>query len=168
MPERSPAGVLQALRAGTFFAAHGHIVREVNFSVEAPGLPRPTSAGEVIEVPPSTSVTARVRFTVPIRDWAGQPNRIDAVELIAITPNAMTMVVNRPPQVEGDALVKTVDVPAGGMVLRVRGRRIVNGGPDLMFYTNPIRITVRGASKSTPNRTTLQNENILLSQGTDR
>ena len=150
VPERSPAGVLQALRAGTFFAAHGHIVRAVDFSVEAPGLPRPASVGEVIEVPPSTQVTARVRFIVPARDWAGQPNRIDAIELVAITTNAVKVLAHRPPKSQGAALVETVTVPAEGLVLRVRGRRVVSDGPDLIFYTNPIRITVKGAAKSTP------------------
>jgi hypothetical protein len=29
-----------------------------------------------------------------------------------------------------------------GLVVRARGRRVVPDGPDLMFYTNPIRVAV--------------------------
>ena len=38
-------------------------------------------------------------------------------------------------------LVTTGQVPEQGIILRARGRR-KEDGPDLMFYTNPIRIVV--------------------------
>ena len=47
-PERSAAGVLRALRGGSFFADHGRIVREVELHVSAEGLPRAAGAGETI------------------------------------------------------------------------------------------------------------------------
>jgi hypothetical protein len=42
-----------------------------------------------------------------------------------------------------EAFKTSIAVPAGGIVLRARGRRNVNGEPALMFYTNPIRIKTR-------------------------
>lgn len=143
VPERSASGVLRALRAGAFFGAHGHIVRNLELSVEAAGLSRPAIAGEVIEVPAAADVTVRVRFSVPATDWAGGPNRIDAIELIGITAEGATVPANRAPESGPYALRETVSVPAGGLVLRVRGRRTVEDGPDLMFYSNPIRIVTR-------------------------
>jgi hypothetical protein len=142
-PERSAAGVLRALRAGCCFAAHGHIVRELEFMVDAPGLLRPAHAGEVIEALPGTQVTVHLRFITPELDWQGKPNRIDNVELIAITAQGADIVAQRPPQGPGLALVEQLDVPDGGLVVRARGRRSVAGEPALMFYTNPIRIVAQ-------------------------
>lgn len=143
-PDRSPQGVLRALRAGSFFAAHGHIVREVVFTVDAAGLARPAWAGEIIEVLPQTTITVRMDMQVPDHDWDGHTNRIDALELIAISStsgNAKIIATKRPNR-ENPVFTKTFEALPGGMVLRARGRRVVDAGPDLMFYTNPIRIRV--------------------------
>jgi hypothetical protein len=85
VPERSPNAVLQAYRAGSFFGALGHIARQVELTVEADGLPRRAYPGEVIALPAGKSITARLKCVVPTNDWQGQPNRVDVVELIAIT-----------------------------------------------------------------------------------
>lgn len=139
-PNRTASGVLSALRAGTFFAAHGHIVREVEFSVEAPGLTRPAIAGEVIELSLPTEVKVQVKFLTPDLDWQKKSNKIDTIELIAITPNKAEILVNSPPNPGELTFISTVKVPTKGVVLRVRGRRVIPDNPDLMFYTNPIRI----------------------------
>lgn len=139
-PERSAAGVLKALHAGTYFAAHGHIVREVVLTVRAPGLPRPAWPGETIRLPVGSEAAVRLEMAVPQQDWLNQPNRIDRVELIFITPGNAQIVVDRAPNETGQALTEKVIVPASGMVVRARGRRVIENGPDLMFYTNPIRI----------------------------
>jgi hypothetical protein len=31
-------------------------------------------------------------------------------------------------------------VPAGGMAIRARGRRVIEDGPDLLFYTNAVQV----------------------------
>ena len=31
-------------------------------------------------------------------------------------------------------------VPSGGMAIRARGRRVIDGGPDLLFYTNAVQV----------------------------
>lgn len=140
VPERTPAGVLKALRAGTFFAVHGHIVRDVHLTVEVEGLTRAASVGEVIEVAPSTEVTVNLAFSTPPVDWASNPNYLDAIELIAITRDGARVQVDRPPGAEPVAMSEKIKVPDGGLVLRARGRRVVPDGPDLLFYTNPVRI----------------------------
>lgn len=142
-PERSAAGVLRAFRAGAFFGVHGRIARQVEFSVEIIGLPRRAWPGEVVETPADTLVTVRVEFVVPPRDYSGAPNRIDAVELIGVSAQGARIIAQCAPRSAdgGRATVaETVRVPAGGLVLRARGRRRLDDAPDLMFYTNPIRI----------------------------
>ena len=84
-----------------------------------------------------------VESVVPTTDWEGRPNRIDVVELIAVTREKVSIIARQSPQAEGPLLSTAFEVPAGGVVLRARGRRVVPGGPDLMFYTNPVRIVER-------------------------
>lgn len=142
VPEKSARGVLRAFRAGSFFAAHGHIVRQVAFTVEAEGLPRPAYPGEVVELGVGTPLTVKLRCVVPKMDWEGKPNHLDKIELIAITPDAMKIVASRPLTADGSVTFDPLEVPSGGIVFRARGRRVVASGPDLLFYTNPIRIKV--------------------------
>lgn len=135
--------MLRALRAGTFFADLGHIVRQVEFTVEAEGLVRPAWPGEIIEVAAGVQVTASLSFVVTEEDWAGEHNQVDAIELVAITKDSVWIAANRPPNPDGIAFTERMVVPGTGLVLRARGRRIVENGPDLLFYTNPIRIIAR-------------------------
>ncbi len=140
VPALTGPGILQALRAGAAFAVHGHIAREVELTVAAPGLPRPASAGEVIAVPTGSRVTASLALTVPPRDWEDRPNRVDAVEFIVITADG-AKVLTQPVAAPGRQIVsEALVVPAGGLVVRARGRRVLEDAPDLMFYTNPIRV----------------------------
>lgn len=141
--DRSPAAVLRAIEAGAFFGVHGKIAREVVLSVNAPGLDRPAQAGEAIEVTGTMPVEASVEFLLPAEDWRGQPNRIDLVELIGATPRGGEVLLSRMPAASGAALRATLHVPPGGITLRARGRRSVPDGPDLLFYTNPVRVGVR-------------------------
>lgn len=141
-PERSAAGVLRALRAGSFFADHGRIVREVELHVNADGLPRPAGAGETIAVAPDATVVAELTFQVPATAWRAGPNHIDALELIAIDQAGAKVLAQRPPAASGVALTEAVRVPSGGLVLRARGFRILETGTRLAFYTNPVRIVV--------------------------
>ena len=145
VPERTPTGVLRALRAGSFFAVHGHIAREVQLTAKVPGLAREASAGEIVRIPEPESVTATLAFSVPEADWEGQPNRIDAVEFIVVTPEGASS-VTKPIAGTGRQTVSHEFIAGEqGLVIRARGRRIVDNGPDLMFYTNAIRISVGGS-----------------------
>lgn len=88
-------------------------------------------------------LTVDVWGQVPDLDWAGNPNQVDVIELIAVTSDG-ARVVDEAPAEESELLFSTkLDVPPGGIVLRARGRRVIEDGPDLLFYTNPIRVTAR-------------------------
>jgi hypothetical protein len=142
-PSRTAQGVLQALRAGSFFADHGGIVREVELRVRVAGLARAAGAGEVIAAAPATNVSVEVSFRVPERALPEGTNRIDQVELIAIKNGTASVVATATPSSTGPALTYSTTVPAGGVVFRSRGSRRLPDGDRLMFYTNPVRIAAR-------------------------
>jgi PHP domain len=143
VPEKTSVGVLKALRAGTFFGVHGHIARDVELTVSTDGLAEPATVGESVSVPAGATVTATVGATIPATDWQGQPNHLDAVEFIVVTPGG-TSVLTQPVKGTGrQSVSQTVTIAKGGAVIRARGRRIVADGPDLMFYTNAIRVIAR-------------------------
>jgi hypothetical protein len=139
-PEKSPAGVLKAFRTGTFFGAHGHIVREAELTVESPMLPRAAGVGEVVELPEDSVFSINFRCTVPETDWEGMPNYIDEIELIAVTGEGTKTLATAWLDKGGSIQPQPMQVPAGGVVLRARGKRILTGGGNLLFYTNSIRI----------------------------
>jgi hypothetical protein len=139
-PDRSQNGVLQALRAGSVFAEHGGIVERAEIGVTAKGLPRAAGAGEVLRVAAGTSVVIDVTLQVPPKDWNGQPNRVDLVELIGIGATGANVIASAAPAASGPALSQTVTVPATGLVVRARGFRVMADGSRLAFYTNPVRI----------------------------
>ena len=137
-PSRDANGVLQAFRAGSFFAEHGGIARDVELHVSAPRLARPATAGEVIAVAPETTLTVRLRFVVPEEAWDGGPNRIDRVQIIAIDESG-ARIEYEGGRDEAATFTHSLQVPKGGVVLRARGYREV-GGDRLAFYTNPVRV----------------------------
>jgi hypothetical protein len=139
-PDATTNGVLRGLRGGRFFADHGRIVRDVELTVNAPGLPRPAGAGEAIAVPSGTSVTVELSFQVPAEGWRSGANHIDVVELIAIDSHGAKIVSQGPPQAEGPAFSVPMRVAADGLVVRARGYRVLETGTRLAFYTNPIRV----------------------------
>jgi hypothetical protein len=142
-PDRNQQGVLQALRAGTFFAGHGGIAERVEIGVLAKGLPRAAGAGEAVRVAAGTSVVVSLVMQVPPKDWNGQPNRVDVVEIIAIDATGASVIVTSAPAASGPALSHTITVPAAGLVVRARGFRTTADGSRLAFYTNPVRIRTR-------------------------
>jgi hypothetical protein len=140
VPERTVDGVLRALRAGSFFGEHGHIVTAANLQLTFAGMPRPAVAGETVTAAAGSKGTATLQLSIPPADYAGTLNRIDLVELLAITPAKTEIIFSGAPGAD-KAFDVPITVPAGGVVLRARGKRNVEGAPGLMFYTNPIRVT---------------------------
>jgi len=136
-PDRSVAGVIKALRAGTFVGVHGGIAEQIRLSAMIRGLPRAALAGESIVAPAGARVTLELRATVPGVDWSGQPNRVDEVEFIGIGQDGARSLARLPWPPTG-VVTYEVAVPAGSFAIRARGRRIVEEGPDLLFYTNPV------------------------------
>ena len=143
VPEKSTAGILQALRAGAFFGVHGRIARTVELTVLVDGLPRPVAAGESVQVAPGTEVAVVLSFDVPPTDWQGQPNRVDAVELFAITPSKVETRTREVKNIGSQAVTERFTVGKEGLVVRARLRRTIADGPDLMAYTNAIRVLSR-------------------------
>lgn len=141
VPSNDPAGVLRAFHAGSFFADHGRIVRNVWLEVTAPGLSRPAGPGEAISVKSGATVHAGLRFDVPPTGWPPGPNTIDRVEIIAIDNTGARVAASGPPAASGTALTASVAVPDGGVVFRARGYRELGNGARLVFYTNPVRVS---------------------------
>jgi hypothetical protein len=139
-PDRTIDGVIRALHAGAFFAEHGHIINRAELQVQIDGGERPIVAGETAAVRGQTKATVTLRLSVPERDFARRANHVDLVELIGISNEGARVIGSGAPDA-GGAFETTVVVPAGGIVLRARGRRLITGGPALWFYTNPIRLT---------------------------
>jgi hypothetical protein len=143
VPERTTAGVLQALRAGTFYGVHGHIVRNLEMTALVEGLDRAVGMGEAAQVAAGTEVPVVVAFDVPATDWQQQPNRVDTVEFIIVRPSG---VETRTHKVQGggtQTAAERVSVGQEGVVVRARIRREIADGPDLMAYTNAIRLRAR-------------------------
>jgi hypothetical protein len=140
--ERSSAGILRALRAGSFFADHGRIVREVELRVNATGLARPAGAGEIIAVRKDAEVTVDLSLKVPPDAWRPGPNHVDQVEIIAIDRDGARIIAQGRPAEAGPAITKTVQVPGDGIVFRARGFSLLETGTRLAFYTNPVRVII--------------------------
>ena len=117
--ERTPEGVLKALKAGSFFAAHGHVARNVELKIDAQGLPRPAYPGEMIEVSTGSDLTVALKLEIPATDWEGKPNHIDQIELIAITPEG-TRVIADEPLSAGESYQRKLKNLRAGFVLRAQ------------------------------------------------
>jgi hypothetical protein len=141
-PNRTVEGVIQSLRSGSFFAEHGHIASEVELLTRFDGQPLPVRPGEVVSARAGMKAAVSLRMKIPTTDYAGRENHIDTVELIGVSATKTDVLFSGQPGTN-EAFRTTITVPPGGIVLRARGRRNVNGEPALMFYTNPIRIAVR-------------------------
>jgi hypothetical protein len=139
-PDRTVDGVLRALRAGSFFAEHGHVVTRATLDAQVPGQPRPVTPGEVLQTAPGAVASVTLRLTVPAHDYLDRENRIDRVELVGVSREGARVLFAGPPLGAAEAFTVPVTVPPGGIVLRARGSRATPDG-RLVFYTNPIRLT---------------------------
>jgi hypothetical protein len=138
-PDRTVDGVLRALRAGSFFAEHGHIVTTAILDATVPGQLRAVTSGEVLQTAPGAVAIVTLRLTVPATDYLDRENRIDRVELVGVSKGGAQVLFAGPPG-STEAFTVPVTVPSEGIVLRARGTRATPDG-NLMFYTNPIRLT---------------------------
>lgn len=143
VPEKTTAGVLRAMRAGAFFGVHGRIATNLDLTIVADGLPRAAMVGETIQVPKGTEVTAALAVDIPETDWQQRPNHIDAAEVFVITPDKVDVRTHALAGTGVKVVGEKIVVGEGGVVVRARVRRVVADGPDLMGYTNAIRIRAR-------------------------
>lgn len=145
VPERSPAGVLQALHAGTYWAVHGRILSYLLFTVSAPGLSAPAAPGETIAIREGKSVVARVALE---RDPDGEAGALSA-EIIGNcrsgTPALIANLDLAPTAQNAETSVPGLQPGAdrASCYLRARIRKKGQTGDDWLAYTNPIRIKLR-------------------------
>jgi hypothetical protein len=141
--ERGYNGLLRALKAGTFWADHGRILDQLYFSIELEGLRQQLHPGAVARLG-SSKGTALARISVE-----RGPGSIGApltTEIISNCGNGKTEVVHTsiiPAHVREDTVFLPVNASgADGRSCFMRARvRLDNPQlPDLMAYTNPIRI----------------------------
>ena len=100
---------------------------------------RPSRANNCV-LPAGTTLSVDLVMNVAVTDWSGAANHIDTVDLIGVTTDGARIVASGAPGSNG-RWHADVTMPAGGIVLRARGRRVIEDGPDLLFYTNPVRVT---------------------------
>jgi hypothetical protein len=108
--------------------------------VNVPGLNRPAYTGEVIQAPVGGACQVEVSLEAPDKDWHGEANRLDSLELMAITRDEVKTLTTVENPKQPVALTCKLDVPRGGVALRAVGRRHVPERPELAFVTNPVRV----------------------------
>jgi hypothetical protein len=140
--DRSARGILAGLRAGSFWADHGHILDDLLFTLSVPGLSLPVTPGEVVRLRSSQPL----QFTVLLQRGTGSKDSRLIVELIGNgrsgKPELLLAQSLLPDENRVDwTLTDPVTGSDGSSVyLRVRIRKPVEDGADLMAYTNAIRI----------------------------
>ena len=145
-PEVTYDAVLRALRAGTFWADHGQILRGLSLSAEVAGLPGPVYASSIVNLGgQASSILARIS----LRRGPGRKNQPLQAEFIGNCKTGETEMLAVEQIEPGAASAISVFEPAAAgadgksCYVRARVRLDVDGGPDLMAYTNPIRFELR-------------------------
>ncbi|MGD8309470.1 MAG: CehA/McbA family metallohydrolase [Chromatiales bacterium] len=142
VPQRSARGVLRALHAGSFWADHGGILDQLTLTVTVDGLAIPLSPGEAARVPASGPVWVNVYLQ---RGPGARRSPLD-VELIGNVrqggPRTLETRTLGPDQGSVSWPFHALKAGADGKsaYIRVRVRKRSAGGPDLMAYSNPIRL----------------------------
>ena len=145
-PEVTYDAVLRALRAGTFWADHGQILRGLSLSAEVAGLTAPVYASSIVNLGgQASSILARVS----LRRGPGSNGQALQAEFIGNCKTGETEMLAVEQIEPGAAAAITVFEPAAAgadgksCFIRARIRLVVEDGPDLMAYTNPIRFELR-------------------------
>lgn len=145
VPERSTRGVLQALRAGSFWADHGQVLADFGVFLSAPGLPASAKPGEVVRVRPHQTV----QITIVMQRDRGSRDEPLEVELIGNGRTGKPEVLSAQivPSTESIVSWSFDELQPGAdgksCYFRVRVRRSVPNGPDLLAYSNSIRVVIR-------------------------
>ena len=145
VPERSAKGVLQALRAGTFWAGHGRFLRHLTFTVHAPGLTVPAAPGEIIRHKVGGQISVHViaeraagTIDLPLTaDVIGncRTGRIESIAQVTLEPGRSEAELTTLQLVPGE--------DAATCYLRARVRITQGSRGDLLAYTNPVRIKMK-------------------------
>jgi len=145
VPERSAQGVLQAIRAGTFWAGHGGFLRHLALTVQAPGLKVPASPGEIVRYRAGAAIDVRLAID-------RSSNAADASLRAEIIGNCRTGRTESIASMDMTPGTNDVDLPVRGVVagedgescyVRARVRMPRGADGDWLAYTNPIRIRMK-------------------------
>ncbi len=142
-PEKSYTGVLNAMASGTFWADHGNILDKLQFSLDFEGLDQLALPGTVVKVDTEKEIAI---VAVSIERGNGSIGAPLFTEIISNCASGKAEIVYSAtiPPIGSDS-VGLVPVQQRGRdnascYFRARVRMKVLGAPDLMAYTNPIRI----------------------------
>ena len=145
VPERSHAGVLKALHAGSFWAVHGRMLRWLLFTVSAPGLTLPAAPGERIAYRVGKEVRVRVALERDPDVGVGPLSAEIIGNCRSGTPEIIAILAL-------DASTQDVETYLPGLrsgadmascYLRVRIRKKGQDNDDWLAYSNPIRIRLQ-------------------------
>lgn len=143
--DRTARGILAGLRAGSFWSDHGHILDDLLFTLSAPGLPLPVTPGEVAGLHAGQPMT----FTVILQRGNGAINSTLVVELIGNGRSGKPeMLLSKEILADENRVDWTLENAVPGadgrsIYVRLRVRKPVADGPDLMAYSNAIRVVTR-------------------------
>ncbi len=143
IPERNIAGVIEGLRAGSFWADHGRILSKLVFTVDTPGLDFSATPGEIITTNLNSPLTVNLNIE---RDQGSKSSPLYA-ELISNCSTGKPALINTLLIATNQSSATwTIDKPQQGSdakscYLRIRVRKKNLQEPDLMAYSNPIRVT---------------------------
>lgn len=141
MPEQSPRGLLQGLRAGTFWAGQVGVLDDLLFAVTAPGLALPAGPGEALRVTAQTPLQLYCAF----RRSPALTGQALQVEFVGDVRSGKPDVLSRT-TVAADSDQVTVTIPAAaaqreaGYYVRVQVR---SAAGELLAYANPVKIYLR-------------------------
>jgi hypothetical protein len=143
--ERSARGILAGLRAGSFWSDHGQILDDLLFTLSVPDLPLPVTPGEVVRLRGDQPL----QFTLLLERGAGSLNSELVVELIGNGRSGKPELLHSKSLLPDENRVDwTLTDPVTGsdgssVYFRMRIRKPVDDGADLMAYTNAIRVMTR-------------------------
>ena len=142
VPSRDPQGVLDALHAGSFWADHGRILDQFGLFLLHPELEQAASPGETVRIGDADGT----RVALSIRRGPGAAGKALQAELIGncatgspqVLKQASLAADQRSAQWRFNRLLAGTD--GSSCYLRARVRLPQTDGPDLLAYSNPIRI----------------------------
>ncbi|MGB5605093.1 MAG: hypothetical protein WBN51_01130, partial [Gammaproteobacteria bacterium] len=142
VPEKSYQGIIQGLRAGSFWAEHGQILSNLVFMA--------TNSDLAFMAVPGESVYLKAEHTIQLKvELQRGPAAINEPLTIEIIGNSRS---GKPELLFSEVLpenVNALSVEPGVLrpgadnkssYFRVRVRKHIEDGPDLLAYSNPIRV----------------------------
>ena len=141
----SHGGVLAGLRAGSFWSDHGKLLNELHFVLNTEGLALPVSPGESVRITDDRPI----ELDLLVYPGPGAENDELMVELIGNGISGRPELLDQRPidadrhRMRWEFARLQPGSDGQSAYFRLRIRKIVEDGPDLMAYTNPIRVIVR-------------------------